>query len=110
MARDSDSPGQWGRTRSSIVTVASELKAEEMVLGRKGSKRGLDWDPPSALPALGPPAYLRHPLKRQATKSPGSPGRSCSTSITKYSTSWGRGVSACRAGGSGVRPCGLQER
>lgn len=62
MARDSDSPGQCGRTRSSIVTVASELKAEEMV--------------------------LREPLNRQATKRPGSPGRSFSTSITKYSTSW----------------------
>uniref|UniRef100_A0A8V0Y2S5 All-trans retinoic acid induced differentiation factor n=1 Tax=Gallus gallus TaxID=9031 RepID=A0A8V0Y2S5_CHICK len=27
--------------------------------------------------------HLREPLKRQATKRPGSPGRSCSTSITK---------------------------
>lgn len=30
--------------------------------------------------------YLRAPLKRQATNSPGSPGRSLNTSITKYST------------------------
>lgn len=30
--------------------------------------------------------YLRAPLKRQATNSPGRPGRSLNTSITKYST------------------------
>ena len=43
VARDSDSPGKCGRTRSSIVTVASELKAEEMVLGGgrgSGAARG----------------------------------------------------------------------
>lgn len=44
VARDSDSPGKCGRTRSSMVTVASELKAEEMVLGRRGSRRGLGQD------------------------------------------------------------------
>lgn len=88
VARDSDSPGKCGRTRSSMVTVASELKAEEMVLGRRGSRRGLGQDTPTTAP--GPLTHLRAPLKRQATKSPGSPGRSCSTSITKSSTSCGR--------------------
>lgn len=88
VARDSDSPGMCGRTRSSMVTVARELKAEEMVLGRRGSRRGLGQDTPTTAP--GPPTHLRAPLKRQATKSPGSPGRSCSTSITKNSTSCGR--------------------
>lgn len=44
VARDSDSPGKCGRTRSSMVTVASELKAEEMVLGKRGSRRGLGQD------------------------------------------------------------------
>lgn len=32
VARASENRGNQGRTRSSIVTVASELKAEEMVL------------------------------------------------------------------------------
>lgn len=100
VARDSDSPGQCGRTRSSIVTVASELKAEEMVLGRRGSGRGAR---PRAPPApLGHGTHLREPLNRQATKRPGSPGRSFSTSITKYSTSWGPARGERGAGGRTV--------
>lgn len=59
-------------------------------------------------PALGHGTHLREPLNRQATKRPGSPGRSFSTSITKYSTSWGpargeRGAGGRTAGWGGRR-------
>lgn len=59
-------------------------------------------------PALGHGTHLREPLNRQATKRPGSPGRSFSTSITKYSTSWGpargeRGAGGRMAGWGGRR-------
>lgn len=46
--------------------------------------------------------HLREPLKRQATKRPGSPGMSCSTSITKYNTSCG-GMWDKRGTGGGGR-------
>ena len=72
MARDSDSPGQCGRTRSSIVTVASELKAEEMVLERRGSRRGLSWDP-SSHTSLGAACLPEGPAEEAGNEEPRQP-------------------------------------
>lgn len=41
MARVSVNPGNQGWIRSSIVTVASELNAEDMVLERRGKRRAV---------------------------------------------------------------------
>lgn len=43
VARASDTSGNQGRMRSSIVTVARELNADDMVLKKEGARGGSEW-------------------------------------------------------------------
>lgn len=43
VARASDTSGNQGRMRSSIVTVARELNADDMVLKKEGARGGSKW-------------------------------------------------------------------
>lgn len=72
-----------------MVTVAKELKAEEIVLAVQEEENSVRSAECLALGRWGDwgrggrQAHLREPLKRQATKRPGRPGTSRSTSMTK---------------------------
>lgn len=89
--------GKCGLMRSSIVTVASELNAEEMVLQQNNQektklsvffvigkwKKKMFYTHRTSQKKL---MYLRAALNKHAINSPGSPGSPCSISMTKYIT------------------------